>query len=200
MVGLLRVSGEVASGQMKDWQQAGFSAVITGTVASLVSSTALAMLAKLEGKSAIQPLNATSHWLHGEDAAKVREADLRHTAIGYATHHGASIFWATLFEALLQDKQRTPSDIVKCAALVSSLAAAVDYGIVPKRLTPGWEEAISKPSMAAGFAAMALGLALGGMMSSLVLRAAGQKGNPDNAEADAGSIASVGAAGAGGAS
>jgi hypothetical protein len=152
------------------------SAVITGTIASLVSSTALAMLAKLEGKSAVQPINATSHWLHGEDAAKVREADLRHTAIGYATHHGASIFWATLFEALLRDK-RTPSDIVKCAALVSGLAAAVDYGIVPKRLTPGWEEAISKPSMAAGFAAMALGLALGGIMSSIVLRAAGEQGN-----------------------
>jgi hypothetical protein len=88
---------------MKDWQQVEVSAVITGTIASLVSSTALAMLAKLEGKSAVQPINATSHWLHGEDAAKVREADLRHTAIGYATHHGASIFWATLFEALLRE-------------------------------------------------------------------------------------------------
>jgi hypothetical protein len=158
---------------MTDWGKAGVSAAITGTVASVVSSAALAMLARLEGKSAVQPLNATSHWPYGEHAGKVRQADLRHSATGFATHHGASIFWATVFETLLQGKQRTPSDILKCAALVSALAAAVDYGVVPKRLTPGWEEAISKPSIAAGFAAMALGLALGGMMSSTVYRADG---------------------------
>jgi hypothetical protein len=76
---------------MKAWHEVGASAVVTGTVASLVSSAALAMLARLEGKSAIQPLNATSHWLHGEDAGKVGEPDLRHTALGYATHHCASI-------------------------------------------------------------------------------------------------------------
>jgi hypothetical protein len=155
---------------MTDWRQAGVSAVVTGTVASLVSSAALAMLARLEGKSAVQPLNATSHWLHGEHAGNVSEADLSHTATGYATHHGASIFWATLFEALLQTKQRTPSEIVKYAAFVSAIAAAVDYGLVPKRLTPGWEEALSKPSMTAGFAAMALGLAFGGLMTSTMQR------------------------------
>jgi hypothetical protein len=155
---------------MTEWRQAAASAVISGTVASLVSSATLGMLARLEGKSAVQPLNATSHWLHGENAGKVSELDARHTATGYATHHGASIFWATLFEAVLQGKQRTPLEIVKYAALVSAVAAAVDYGLVPKRLTPGWEEALSKPSMTAGFAAMALGLALGGVLTSTMQR------------------------------
>jgi hypothetical protein len=160
---------------MKDWQEAGASAVVSGTVASLVSTAALAMLAKLEGKGAVQPLNATSHWLHGATAGDVRQADLRHTASGFATHHGASIFWATLFEALLQGRQRTSGDIAKYAALVAATAAAVDYGLVPRRLTPGWEHAVSKSSMVGGFVAMALGLALGGIASSRLRAADGRK-------------------------
>lgn len=35
---------------------------------------------------------------------------------------------------------------------MSAIAAIVDYGIVPKRLTPGWELSLSKKSMAGAFA------------------------------------------------
>jgi hypothetical protein len=45
------------------------------------------------------------------------------------------------------------------------VAAAVDYGATPTRFTPGWEFVLSKRSMAATYAAMALGLAAGALMA-----------------------------------
>ncbi|RWB92797.1 MAG: hypothetical protein EOQ56_36735, partial [Mesorhizobium sp.] len=58
----------------------GLSTGVTGTVASVVTAAFLALLAKAEGKSALQTTNATSHWLHGDKAGAVRKADLAHTA------------------------------------------------------------------------------------------------------------------------
>jgi hypothetical protein len=62
------------------------SAMVTGTAASVVSTAALGLLAQNEGKSAFQPTNATSHWLHGDRAALQHGVDAAHTLIGYATN------------------------------------------------------------------------------------------------------------------
>jgi hypothetical protein len=48
---------------------------------------------------------------------------------------------------------------------MSAIAAAIDYGATPKRLTPGWELVLSKRSMAATYGAMALGLAAGALVA-----------------------------------
>ena len=77
------------------------SALVTGTVASIVSTVALAALARSEGKSGVQPTNSTSHWLHGDEAARRENADIAHTSVGYATHHASAVFWALPFEAWL---------------------------------------------------------------------------------------------------
>lgn len=152
---------------MQDWSQVGLSALVSGTIASLASSVALSLLAKVEGKAAARPINATSHWLHGGAAAKVRGVDAEHTATGYLTHHGACVMWASIMQAVLAGRKNvSPSEIALTAAGVSALAAAVDYGITPKRFTPGWEDVLTKKSMAAAYAAMAAGLAVGGILSS----------------------------------
>jgi hypothetical protein len=67
------------------------------------------------------------------------------------------------------------SEIALSAAAVSALAAAVDYGITPKRFTPGWEEVLTKRSMADAYAAMALGLTIGGLLTSRMRVRAQQK-------------------------
>ena len=121
---------------------------------------ALLILARLEGKGAAQPLNATSHWAYGDQAARLRHADLRHTPVGYATHHSATIFWAAAFEAWQAARPaRRPAVILSRAISVSALAAIVDYTITPKRFTPGWELVLTKRSMALVYAAMAGGFA-----------------------------------------
>jgi hypothetical protein len=138
--------------------------LVTGTLASLTSTVALCLAARAEGRGALQPLNATSHWLNGETAASFIQADVAHTAVGYATHHAASIFWAILFERWDRaSRSRNVSEIAQRAAAVSALAAAVDYVATPKRFTPGWELVLTKRSMAGAYAAMALGLAMGAL-------------------------------------
>ncbi len=137
-------------------------ALTSGTIASATSTIALALLARMEGKGAFQPVNSTSHWRNGEQAASWRNADLAHTAVGYATHHAATVFWAVLFERWLGMRRPAAAlPLVRDALAMSAVAAAVDYGATPKRFTPGWEFVLSKRSMAVAYAAMALGLAAG---------------------------------------
>jgi Pyridoxamine 5'-phosphate oxidase like len=151
---------------MQDWLRMASAALVSGTAASLAMTAALALLARREGKRAIQPINSTSHWLHGEDAGSVRKADLTHTAIGYGTHHASALLWAFIFEKWLSSQPpRTPLLMLRDASVMSGIAAAVDYGITPKRLTPGREEVLSKHSIALTYGAMALGLAAGAMLT-----------------------------------
>lgn len=142
------------------------SALVTGTVASLASAAALALLARLEDKSALQPINATSHWLHGEKAAKCDELDVTHTLIGFATHYASAVFWALPFE--IWRARRRPvsaSTLLRGASTTAAVAAVIDYGVTPKRFTPGWELVLSKRSMVIAYAALALGLASGGKLA-----------------------------------
>ena len=151
---------------MDRWLRIGLSALITGTAASIVSTAALVLLAQREGKSAFQPTNATSHWLHGDHVASHREPDIAHTLIGYATHHASALFWAVPFEIWLAARPpRTTTALLRNACMISAIAAAIDYGATPKRLTPGWELVLSKRSMAATYGAMALGLAGGALVT-----------------------------------
>jgi hypothetical protein len=142
------------------------SACLSGSVASIVGAAALTLLSQAEGKRGVRPINATSHWWHGDGAGSVREMDLPHTALGYATHHISSVFWGVLFEALrARDPNTDPLSIARDATLVSAVAAAIDYGVLPRRLRPGWEIVLPKRSVAAGLAALAAGLTLGGLIT-----------------------------------
>jgi hypothetical protein len=155
---------------MADLTRIGLSALLTGTTASIVSAAALALLAKAEGKSAVQPINATSHWLHGDNAAEFARLDTRHTLLGYGTHNASAVFWALPFATWLAFRRpRTPAQLLGDASVVAAIAAMVDYGITPKRLTPGWELVLPKRSMFAAFAVLAIGLALGARAAQSVL-------------------------------
>lgn len=140
------------------------AAALAGTVATVVVVTALGALARSPGKNAVQPINATSHWVHGPRAGRKRHADLRHTGTGFLTNHLASIFWALPLQFLVSRKSPA-SDVAAKAAVISGLAALVDYRLMPKRLTPGWEHALGKRGVAAGFAALAVGLFAGTLIA-----------------------------------
>ena len=155
---------------MRKWSRIGLSALVTGSVASVISTAALATLAKLEGKGALEPTNATSHWLWGRRSRGWRHADVEHTVVGYATHHASAIFWAFMLEAwLAAQPPRSTAELFGDAAAVSGVAATVDYGAAPRRITPGWELALSDRSMIAAFAALAFGLGCGASASRALL-------------------------------
>ena len=159
---------------MKAVLESGLSALVSGTVAALTSAAALALLAKAQGKSALQPTNSTSHWLHGDRAANVKRVDAAYTGIGFATHHASAIFWAFPFEYWLSRRPpRTPAAMLRDASAMATIAAVVDYGLVPRRVTPGWELVLPKRSIAAGYVALALGLAAGALVTQLLRPPAG---------------------------
>jgi hypothetical protein len=99
---------------MDEWMRIGVSALVTGTTASVVSAVVLALLAKAEEKGAVQPINATSHWLHGDEASQHAQPDAAHSLLGYATHHASAVFWAVPFEAWLAI--RPPARPPNCCA------------------------------------------------------------------------------------
>jgi hypothetical protein len=131
-------------------------AALSGTAVSVASTIALALAAKAEGRHPVRPTNATGHWFRGDEAAASRNFDAKHTLLGFATHEGASVFWAAIFQAFQKLGPRRPA--VVDAIGVSALAAFVDYVVVPKRLTPGWEKVVSPRSIAVTYGVMALAL------------------------------------------
>lgn len=137
--------------------------LLSGSAVSVGTTMVLAALARAEGKASVQPVNSTSHWYFGEPAGRSRAVDLRHTLLGFATDHGASLFWAGVFEAVRRYRPRRP--VALDAAAVSALAAVVDYAVVPKRLTPGWEKVATPRAIATTYGAMAVALS-----ASAVLR------------------------------
>jgi hypothetical protein len=139
------------------------TAGLAGAGGAVAALGALALLARVEGRSPLQPVNATSHVLHGPAAGARREADLAHTGLGGMVNVGASLFWALPFTWWLLRRRRPPAAIAAGAAGTAAIAAAVDYGLMPRRLTPGWEHAVSRGAVGATFAALALGLSAGAL-------------------------------------
>jgi len=149
-----------------DWSGIVRRAVVSGSLASAGSTAALAVAARAEGKAALRPINATSHWLHGDGAARHAAFDGAHTGVGYATNHAACLFWAFFFEMwLVGRRRRGASAMLRDAVVMSAVAAAVDYGPTPKRFTPGWELVLSRKGMAVAYGGLALGLAAGALLT-----------------------------------
>ena len=136
------------------------SDILAGTAAATAASaSALSLLARWEGRGALQPLNATSHWLHGEAAAGDARARWRTTGVGLATHAAATAFWAAIYEVWLSRGSRRWREVVGKAAAVAGIAALVDYRATPKRFTPGWEFVLTPRAMALAYVALGAGLA-----------------------------------------
>ena len=141
--------------------------LIAGTVASIASTAALMLCGRREAGSAVAPTNSTSHWLWGDEALEVYRPTLRHTALGYATHHASAIFWALIYgwlHASRHPAQSAPAALASAGA-ATALACAVDYTIVPHRLMPGFEHHLSKRSLGVVYGLFAVGLAAGCLLA-----------------------------------
>jgi hypothetical protein len=148
------------------WKTALREGAVTGTVAGLLSTAVLAVVGRSQAGSAVAPINAVSHWLWGEESLDAQEPSLRHTLTGYMTNHLAAIFWAMLYSRAYghrNEAKRLPQALAGAAA-TSAVAYVVDYHLVPKRLTPGYEHRISSGATLATYGALAAGLALGALL------------------------------------
>jgi len=106
-------------------------------------------------------INATSHFLWGDKAAAHDDYSLQYTATGFVTNHAASVFWAFFYEALAPRRRKAqPAEALVRGAAVSAAAYLVDYHLVPRRLTPGFELRLPRHALVPIYAALALGLSL----------------------------------------
>jgi hypothetical protein len=153
---------------MKSWQQALKDSVVTGAVADLAVGAAIAVFGRRDSGSAIAPVNASSHALWGDEAAHVEQITLRHTLPGLLINAGAGIWWALVFQKLFgaaSDRHGLPAAVAGGAA-TAALSYIVDYHLVPRRLTPGWELRISRRSLFMSLGAMGAGLAAGALLAA----------------------------------
>lgn len=159
---------------MNHWKTALREGAVAGSVATLLSTALLAAIGRRENASAAAPVNAVSHWLWGDEALHADRADLRHTVTGLATHHMAAMFWASLYSLLHghRDEAKTPLQAVAGGIATSAVAYAVDYHVVPGRLTPGWEHRMAPRSLAATYGSLAAGFALGALLLGALERRA----------------------------
>ncbi|WP_050577423.1 hypothetical protein [Sinorhizobium arboris] len=145
----------------------------SGLCAGLAAVAVLVVSAERRKKRPWRPINATSHWIHGDHAGSVSRFDLAHTGTGFATHMLASFWWALPFSAMIgRSGQPSPQRVIAAAVGTTALAAVVDYGLVPKRLTPGWELALPKSDLAMAYIAFGCGLALGAFLHTALRPAA----------------------------
>ena len=142
------------------------AALASGAVVCAVTAAVAAAAGARASGSAVAPINAISHVLYGPRAARVRSIDARHTALGLAINYGASAFWAGIYEAAF-GRAAERGEVAKASAgavAVAALAYVTDYHLVPKRLTPGWEERMPRRSLSLVYAALAICLPLRGLL------------------------------------
>jgi hypothetical protein len=152
---------------MIPWMRALRQGAWAGSLASMLSALALAVAGHRREGEPFAPVNAISHWVWGDPALREDGADLRHTALGYLIHHGASLFWSTLHAQAWSGARapRTPAHALGHAAVTAAVACFVDYRLTPRRFTPGFEHRLHRKQMAAVYGCFALGLALGTLLS-----------------------------------
>ena len=152
---------------MEDWKTATNRGMVSGACASLLSTVALAALGKGEAGSMFAPTNAISHWFWGDKATRRDAASLRYTLTGYLIHHASATFWAVLLERFMGEKlnSKTLASTLPASLAASAVACFVDYQMTPQRLKPGYEQRLSRPSLAIVYGAFAIGLAAGALGS-----------------------------------
>lgn len=131
-----------------------------GAVATVATTAAAAACGIVENRRAAAPINAVSHIVWGDEAARHSAPSMTYTVPGLALNAAAVTSWAVLQELMFgrQQERRTVTKALVDGALVSGLAYTTDYYLVPSRFTPGFEKRLSNRSLAGIYSVLAASL------------------------------------------
>jgi hypothetical protein len=151
---------------MNSWHTVWRRGLVDGAAASVLSAAALSVRGRAEGAGPYAPINAVSRWIWNDEALAHHAPDLRHTLTGYLIHHGCATFWGVVFEGACAGLLERRQPVLTLGAGLAAGAAScfVDYRLTPRRLRPGYEAHLSRPSLALVYAGLGIGLALGAML------------------------------------
>ena len=133
----------------------------SSAVTTIGSTAALLGLGHRDARTPWAPLDAVSHIAWGDRAYAYDELDAKHTLVGALLNAGAMVMWSAVHE-LLSPRRPTLARALATGAAVSALAYVVDYHVVPKRFTPGFEHKLPRRGLRDMYIALALSLAAGG--------------------------------------
>jgi len=134
--------------------------------ASAATTAVVSLCGKAEERNTVAPLNAVSHILWGDSAARQDELSLKHTGAGIVLNTLAITSWAGVYEAVFGGRARRGSNraAILGGTATSTLAYVTDYHVVPQRFTPGFEKRLSPLSMFAVYASLALSLPIASIL------------------------------------
>jgi hypothetical protein len=148
---------------MKDQMRTLSEVAIPGLLAGAVLSAILAARGRVDRGSAAAPLNAPTQVVRGQAALEDTRFRPQVTGAGVLINLGGGVFWATAMELLFGRVLRSggAGTALAAGAATSALAWIVDYHVVPYRLSPGFQERVSRESLLLAHGAFALCLGLG---------------------------------------
>ena len=155
------------------WGKTIRKAMVSGAVASVLSTISLAILGKSELDRTAAPVNGPSQWIWGRHAPFQNRFSWQYTVVGYAIHHAASVFWAIFHEKHLEqlDPEEGSGALIVPAIVTTAAAYVIDFYVVPKRLSAGFEQRLSKGALFIVYGTFALGLAGGALINRQYRRA-----------------------------
>jgi hypothetical protein len=132
---------------------------------TLFASSTLATTAAAVALDRWATLDAMSHIAYGDKAFAHTELCAKHTLVGAALNAGAMGTWAWVHARIARRRPRSVTRAFVTGAAVAALAYVVDYHVVPRRLTPGFEARLSPRGFVAMYAVMAASLAAGELLA-----------------------------------
>jgi hypothetical protein len=131
-----------------------------------LSTATLVWRGRMQNRSAASGQNAIVSMVWPREALQRNDAAMRLTGAGAVFHYASSLLWAGLYTGLQSlRRDATVTNAVTDAAAVCALAAVVGLKLVPKRLSPGFEQRLSGRGLAWVFVCFGIGLAAGGVLA-----------------------------------
>lgn len=140
--------------------------LLSGAAASVASAAAALACSHAENGHAARPMNAVTHIVDGGKPPAHDGPNGRNTAVGFAIHTAASVWWALFYEGIFghRARQSAPAAVASGAAIAAA-AYVVDYCVVGPRFRPGFERYLSGRSMLAVYTALAAGFAAAALVT-----------------------------------
>jgi hypothetical protein len=152
------------------------SALLAGAAAAASTTATLAWIGARRDRTPYAPFNAVSHIAWGGEAAWHTEPSIKYTLTGALLNAAAVMSWAGIFEGLLRARRPSVASTVTAGVATTALAYVVDYHVVPRRLTPGFELRLPTRSLLPIYGSLAGGLIAGALLARRSPRATPDRG------------------------
>jgi hypothetical protein len=164
--------------------------LVTGAVTAVATLAVPSLIRSSRGLSPLPPFNSVSHMVWGDGAFRRDGASAKYTGVGLALHVGACVFWAAVYETWMhrragmsaeeRDRSEPPAgsrdrapppgsaagaeiragEAIAVGAATAVAAYVTDYYVVPRRLSPGFEQRFSPAELLAVYVALGLSFPL----------------------------------------